>query len=114
MKLEPANIVCPKCGNPNYMRHLVGKGVGHLDMKCINCNSYFNFDELCGQKIEKTNGDVIRSLSDEELAAFISDKARTFGEEYEGYMSALDWLKQAVKDEKSNTQEYLNRWGVAP
>ena len=45
---------------------------------------------------KKTNADRIRSMSDEELAEFISGKARTFGEEYEGYMSALDWLKQEV------------------
>ena len=43
-----------------------------------------------------TWGDKIRAMTDEELAEFISDKARTFGEEYEGYMSALDWLKQEV------------------
>ena len=70
--LEPANIVCPKCGNPNYMRHLIGANVGELDMKCINCNSYFNFDELYKKKIAEvvkpqTNGDRIRSMSDEEL-----------------------------------------------
>lgn len=41
-----------------------------------------------------TNADRIRAMTDEELAEFISGKARTFGEEYEGYMSALDWLKQ--------------------
>ena len=41
-----------------------------------------------------TNADRIRSMSDEELAKFISGKARGFGEEYEGYMSALDWLKE--------------------
>ena len=75
MKLEPANIVCPRCGSPNYMRHLIGKGVGKLDMKCINCNSYFNFDELYKQKIAEvikpkpqTNADRIRAMSDEELA----------------------------------------------
>ena len=45
-----------------------------------------------------TWGDKIRSMTDEELAEFISDKARTFGEEYEGYMSALDWLKQEVDE----------------
>ena len=50
MKLEPANIVCPSCGNANYMRHLIGNNVGHLDLKCINCNSYFNFDELYKQR----------------------------------------------------------------
>jgi hypothetical protein len=41
-----------------------------------------------------TNADRIRAMTDEELAEFISGMARTFGEEYEGYMSALDWLKQ--------------------
>ena len=45
---------------------------------------------------KQTNGDRIRSMTDEELAEFISGKARTFGEEYEGYMSALDWLKEEV------------------
>ena len=41
-----------------------------------------------------TNADRIRAMTDEELAEFISGKARTFGEEYEGYLSALDWLRQ--------------------
>lgn len=47
---------------------------------------------------KKTNADRIRNMSDEELAEFISDKARTFGEEYEGYMSALDWLKEEARE----------------
>ena len=47
----------------------------------------------------QTNADRIRAMTDEELAEFISGKARTFGEEYEGYMSALDWLKQEASDE---------------
>ena len=46
----------------------------------------------------KTNGDCLRAMGDEELAEFISGKARTFGEEYEGYMSALDWLKEEAED----------------
>ena len=75
MRLEPANIVCPKCGNGNYMRHLIGKDVGNLDMKCINCNSYFSFNELYKQKIAEvikpqTNYDRITS-SVEALAKFI-------------------------------------------
>ena len=45
-----------------------------------------------------TWGDKIRSMADEKLAEFISGKARTFGEEYEGYMSALDWLKEEAND----------------
>lgn len=38
-------------------------------------------------------------MTDKELARFISGKARGFGEEYEGYMSALDWLQEPIEDE---------------
>lgn len=48
----------------------------------------------------QTNADLIRNMTDEELAKFISDKARTFGEEYEGYLSALDWLKSPVEEDE--------------
>lgn len=41
-----------------------------------------------------TNADRLRKMTDEELAEFISGKGRTFGEEYEGYMSALEWLRK--------------------
>ena len=47
-----------------------------------------------------SNSDRIREMTDEELAKFISGKARGFGEEYEGYMSALDWLKEESEDER--------------
>ena len=50
------------------------------------------------EKKPQTNADRIRAMTDEELAEFISDKARTFGEEYEGYMSALDWLREEAND----------------
>lgn len=85
MKLEPANIVCPSCESGNYMRHLIGKNVGYLDMKCINCNSYFNFDELYKRRIGEvlkpkptTNADRIRAMTDEELAKQLA------GEQYVG------------------------------
>lgn len=45
-----------------------------------------------------TNADRIRAMTDDELAKFISGKARGFGEEYEGYMSALDWLQEPIED----------------
>ena len=56
------------------------------------------YDKCPVPDFPKTNADRIRSMSDEELAKFISGKARTFGEEYEGYMSALDWLRQEAHD----------------
>lgn len=107
MKLEPANIVCPACGNANYMRHLIGKNVGHLDLKCINCNSYFNFDELYKRRIGEalkprplTHADRIRAMTDEELAEYLSDT------EYASYETGvwgsqknwLDWLRQEATE----------------
>ena len=106
MKLEPANIVCPTCGSGSYMRHLIGKNVGYLDMKCINCNSYFNFDELYKQRIREalkpkpiTNADRVRSMTDEELEKWYwwmhkemmcATDSRTF---------VHNWLKQEAKRE---------------
>lgn len=48
MRLEPINIVCPACGNPNYMRRIIGKNVEYFNTKCLNCLSYFNFEEISG------------------------------------------------------------------
>ena len=56
---------------------------------CYECLDYNKW-----QTTKPTNADRIRSMTDEELAKFISGKARTFGEEYEGYMSLLDWLNE--------------------
>ena len=47
----------------------------------------------------QTNADYIRSMSDEELAAYILNFKNTYGEEYEGESSSLDWLQE----EKGNT-----------
>lgn len=86
-------------------------------MKCRNCKNntlldggvQFSWCEVrrdnidideeryCGAFSSATNADRIRSMTDEELADFISNKARTFGEEYEGYMSALDWLREVAE-----------------
>lgn len=45
-----------------------------------------------------TNADKIRSMTDEELAEWVTSEGRYFGEEYEGYMSLLDWLQEDVQD----------------
>ena len=85
IRLEVMNRICPRCGNPNWMRRIVGNksdGVGRLNVKCLNCMSYFNEDELIETaKQEKciftnhtslSNGDKIRMMSDEELAELFS------------------------------------------
>lgn len=80
MRTEKTECRMPNCQRP-HIRGECGK------------NCYYNTRQVT------TNADRVRSMTDEELAEFVSGKARTFGEEYEGYMSALDWLKQEVVDD---------------
>ena len=65
VKLIPINRICPCCGNGNYMRIISGKYVGALNVKCINCNSYYNYDELLKRDNSKPmNGADGRTMAD--------------------------------------------------
>lgn len=87
--------------------YMYGSGIDGLWNDCNNLKSsvwtcpYAETGEFQKCKYSKlpTNADRIRSMTNEELAKFISGKARGFGEEYEGYMSALDWLQEPIEDE---------------
>lgn len=73
MKLEYANLICPRCRSGNYMRHLVGKNVGALNVKCINCNSYFKLSDFGLKSNDQarqglTNADRTRKMDNEALA----------------------------------------------
>ena len=46
-----------------------------------------------------TNAEKIRAMSDEELSEFLVNFKNTFGEEYEGQMSCLDWLQSEAEGE---------------
>lgn len=46
----------------------------------------------------KTNDDKINEMSAEEKAEFLLNFKNTFGEEYEGEMSCLEWLKSEAKE----------------
>lgn len=46
---------------------------------------------------KQTNADRIRAMSDKELAEFLVNFQNTFGEEYEGEMSCLDWLQSEAE-----------------
>lgn len=80
-------------------------------MDCDNCKhkTCWEYAEPCSSCTDmtgvptnwkpQTNADRIRGMTDEELAEWATTVGRTFGEEYEGYMSALDWLKSPVENE---------------
>lgn len=56
-------------------------------------NEYFEIVESDKQ----TNADRIRNMSDEELAEFLTTFKNTFGEEYEGEASCMDWLQSEAE-----------------
>lgn len=57
----------------------------------------------------KTNADRIRAMKDKELAEFLVNFKNTFGEEYEGEMSCLEWLKSDTKEFNEEECRSLNR-----
>lgn len=44
-----------------------------------------------------TNAEKIRGMTDEELSEFLVRFKNTFGEEYEGEQSCLDWLRSEAE-----------------
>lgn len=61
-----------------------------------NGNSIDN-EPCCRCDSRKTNADRIRNMSDEELAEFLVTFKNTFGEEYEGEASCMDWLQSKTE-----------------
>jgi hypothetical protein len=45
----------------------------------------------------RTNADRIRQMSDEELTEFLVGFKNTFGEEYEGEASCMEWLQSEAE-----------------
>ena len=54
--------------------------------------------EITSSKFTTTNADKIRNMSDEELAEFLTTFKNTFGEEYEGEASCVEWLKSEAEE----------------
>lgn len=50
-----------------------------------------------GKDDKQTNADRIRNMSDEELAEFLVGFKNTFGEEYEGEASCMEWLQSEAE-----------------
>lgn len=70
------------------------------DGRCDKPGKYMAFciGEACTSQTP-SNYDRIVSMTTEELAEWVTTVGRTFGEEYDGYMSAIDWLKAPADKE---------------
>ncbi len=74
-----------------------------------NCNCKHNHnsnsDEPCCRCDSKqTNADRIRNMPDKELAEFLIAFKNTFGEEYEGEASCMDWLQSEAEETTTNME----------
>lgn len=68
----------------------------------ISCNCKHNSNSrdnepCCRCDSRMTNADRIRSMSDKELAEFLVGFKNTFGEEYEGESSCMEWLQSEAE-----------------
>lgn len=70
--------------------------LSNADSHTCNCQHNSNLREnepCCRCDNRKTNADRIRNMSDGELAEFLITFKNTFGEEYEGEASCMEWLQ---------------------
>lgn len=79
---------------------LVGKndysiGYSSYDLKTVLESIDECFEIVKSDK--QTNADRIRNMSDEELAEFLIAFKNTFGEEYEGEASCVEWLQSEAE-----------------
>lgn len=85
-----------------YIRYYYNKLAelnGSINSTCNcqrNSNSRDN-EPCCRCDSRKTNADRIRNMSDEELAEFLIAFKNTFGEEYEGEASCMEWLQSEAE-----------------
>ena len=68
----------------------------------ISCNCQHNSnprenEPCCRCDSRNTNADRIRNMPDEELAEFLIAFNNTFGEEYEGEASCMEWLQSEAE-----------------
>lgn len=64
-----------------------------ISCNCQHNNNSRDSEPCCRCDSKQTNADKIRNMSDEELAEFLITFKNTFGEEYEGEASCMEWLQ---------------------
>ena len=70
------------------------------EKNACNCQHNSNSrdsEPCCRCDSKQSNADMIRNMPDEELAEFLVGFKNTFGEEYEGQSSCLDWLQSEAE-----------------
>lgn len=74
--------------------------LSNADSHTCNCQHNSNSrdnEPCCRCDSRQTNAGRIRNMSDEELAEFLITFKNTFGKEYEGETSCMDWLQSEAE-----------------
>lgn len=71
----------------------------HVGYSSFNIDNVLKWRDECFELVDAkaTNADRIRSMTDEELAEFLVGFKNTFGEEYEGEASCMEWLQSEAE-----------------
>lgn len=80
----------------NILSDMLSNADNHTCNCQHNSNSRDN-EPCCRCDSRHTNADRIRNMSDEELAEFLITFKNTFGEEYEGEASCMEWLQSEAE-----------------
>lgn len=88
-----------------YYLDLATKENAHACNCQYSSNSRDN-EPCCRCDSKQTNADRIRNMSDEELVEFPVGFKNTFGEEYEGEASCMEWL-QSEKEQPSTLGAWI-------
>lgn len=68
-----------------------------VSCNCQHSNNSRDNEPCCRCDNRMTNAGRIRNMSDEELAEFLVGFKNTFGEEYEGEASCMEWLQSEAE-----------------
>lgn len=83
--------VCAMADKHNIDRDSMLKYFANMLTAFVEVASVQNYET------KHTNADRIRQMSDEELAELLITFKNTFGEEYEGEASCMDWLQSEAE-----------------
>lgn len=91
---NPYEILRAKKDKDTVLIYKKGSSEEHLS---IMDKDYPLIRKFIRESKSETNADRIRNMSDEELAKFLITFKNTFGEEYEGKVSCMDWLQSEAE-----------------
>lgn len=80
----------------NILSDMLSNADNH-DCNCQRNSNPKDNKPCCRCDSRMTNADRIRNMSDEELTEFLVGFKNTFGEEYEGEVSCMDWLQSEAE-----------------